>query len=118
MCGTKIPNLQDKYTNREITLHESETYMRGLYKLNDLYTKGYQDEDPLSVSFEKSATDLANGDAVMTFSRTNIMATLSKVAPDQVESIGFFPLPDQSAEERGVATWDAGGMVCRSQYRF
>lgn len=99
------PEFADKYTNREITLHESETYMRGLYKLNDLYTKGYQDEDPLSVSFEKSATDLANGDAVMTFSRTNIMATLSKVAPDQVESIGFFPLPDQSAEERGVATW-------------
>ena len=65
--------MQKKYTNGEITLQESDTYMRGLSKLNDLYVKGYQDEDPLSVSFEKSATDLANGDAVMTFSRTNII---------------------------------------------
>ncbi len=99
------PDFAEKYTNREITLQESDTYMRGLSKLNDLYVKGYQDEDPLSVSFEKSATDLANGDAVMTFSRTNIMATISKVAPDKVEEIGFFPLPDESAEVRGVATW-------------
>lgn len=99
------PGFADKYTNKETTLHESETYMRGLRKLNDLYTKGYQDADPLSVSAEKSATDLANGDAVMTFSRTNIMATLSKVAPDKVEGIGFFPLPDTDANVRGVATW-------------
>ena len=99
------PAFADKYTNREIELHDSETFMRGLYKLNDLYTKGYQSDDPLAVSFENSAIDLANGDAVMTFSRTNIMATLSKVAPDKIEDIGFFPLPDTSSEVRGVATW-------------
>lgn len=99
------PDFAQKYTNREIELHESETYMRGLYKLNDLYTNGYQSEDPLAVSFEQSALDLANGDAVMTFSRTNLMSTIANVAPDQVDNIGFFPLPDESSEVRGVATW-------------
>lgn len=99
------PDFADKYTNREIELHDSETFMRGLYKLNDLYAKQYQSEDPLAVSFEKSATDLANGDAVMTFSRTNILSTLSNVAPDKIDDIGFFPLPDTSPEVRGVATW-------------
>lgn len=99
------PDFADKYTNKEIDLHDSETFMRGLYKLNDLYAKQYQSEDPLAVSFEKSATDLANGDAVMTFSRTNILSTLSNVAPDKIDDIGFFPLPDTSADVRGVATW-------------
>lgn len=99
------PDFADQYTNREVELHDSETYMRGLRKLNDLYEKGYQSEDPLAVSFEQSAIDLANGDAVMTFSRTNIMATLSNVAPDHVEDIGFFPLPDESSDVVGVATW-------------
>lgn len=99
------PDFADKYTNRQIELHDSESYMRGLYKLNDLYTKGYQSEDPLAVSFEQSAADLANGDAVMTFSRTNIMATISNIAPDHVEDIGFFPLPDETPEVLGVATW-------------
>lgn len=99
------PGFADKYTNKEIELHDSETFMRGLHKLNDLYVKQYQSDDPLAVSFEKSATDLANGDAVMTFSRTNILSTLSNVAPDKIEDIGFFPLPDTSADVRGVATW-------------
>lgn len=98
-------NFADKYTNRELELHESETYMRGLTKLHDLYTNQYQSEDPLAVSMEQAATDLANGDAAMIFSRTNIMATISNVAPDKVENIGFFPLPDQSADTIGVATW-------------
>lgn len=101
----KDPDFADKYTARKIELHESEDYMRGLYKLYDLYTKKYQSEDPLAVSSEQAAIDLANGDAVMTFSRTNIMATLSNVAPDKVEDIGFFPLPDESGETIGVATW-------------
>ncbi len=99
------PDFADKYTNKETELHDSETFMRGLHKLNDLYTKQYQSDDPLAVSFEKSATDLANGDAVMTFSRTNILSTLSNVAPDKIEEIGFFPLPDTSPDVRGVATW-------------
>lgn len=99
------PDFADKYTNREIELHDSETFMRGLYKLNDLYTRQYQSDDPLAVSFEKSAADLASRDAVMTFSRTNLLSTLSNVAPDKTEDIGFFPLPDTSSDVRGVATW-------------
>lgn len=99
------PDFARKYTNREVALHDSETYMRGLRKLSDLYTKGYQSEDPLAVSFEKSALSLAGGEAVMTFSRTNIMTTLSSVAPEAMENIGYFPLPDVSSEIRGAATW-------------
>lgn len=99
------PDFAQKYTNREIELHESDTYMRGLNKLYDLYSNGYQSDDPLAVSFEQSAMDLANGDAVMTFSRTNLMSTMETVAPDQVDNIGFFPLPDESSDVRGVATW-------------
>lgn len=99
------PGFADRYTNREVELHDSETYMRGLTKLQDLYEKEYQSEDPLAISVEQAATDLANGDAVMTFSRTNLMATISNVAPEQVENIGFFPLPDVSADTLGVATW-------------
>lgn len=99
------PDFADKYTNREIELHESETYMRGLEKLADLYNNGYQSEDPLELTFEDSAIQLAEGEAVMTFSRTNFMATLANVAPDKINEIGFFPLPDIDSEVVGVATW-------------
>lgn len=95
----------DKYTGRQVELHDTPAYMRGLEKLNDLYTNGYQSEDPLALSFEDSAIQLANGEAVMTFSRTNIMATAAGVVPDKLDEFGFFPLPDESADTLGVATW-------------
>lgn len=99
------PDFAGKYTNKEVELHESPAYMRGLEKMNDLYTKGYQSEDPLALSFEDSAIQIAEGEAVMTFSRTNIMATAAGVAPDSLDEFGFFPLPDENADTLGVATW-------------
>ena len=99
------PEFADKYTNREIELHESPAYMRGLEKMNDLYVNGYQSADPLALSFADAALQVAHGDAVMTFSRTNIMATAAGGVPDSLDEFGFFPLPDESSEVLGVATW-------------
>lgn len=99
------PDFAEQYTNKEITLSESPAYMRGLQKLYDLNEKGYLNSDPLSTSFDDSAIMLTEGTAVHTFSRTNIVGTIENVAPDKVEDIGFFPLPDESSDVQGVAIW-------------
>ena len=92
------PDFADQYTNREITLSESPAYMRGLEKMYELHEKGYLNEDPLSTSFDDSAIMLAEGSAVHTFSRTNIVGTINNVAPDKIDEIGFFPLPDENED--------------------
>lgn len=103
------PDFADQYTNREITLAESPAYMRGLEKLYQINELGYQNDDPLAMTFEDSAIALAEGSAAHTFCRTNIIGTIEGLAPDQVEDIGFFPLPDEDADKRGVALWLPAG---------
>lgn len=98
------PNFVEQYVSRQINLGDS-AYLRGLQKLYDLNEKGYQNDDPLSTSLEDSARAICDGSAAFVICRTNIMSSVEAIAPDQVNDIGFFPLPDQKAEDLGVATW-------------
>ncbi len=97
------PTFAQDYTERKTTLAENADFMRGLEKLYELNEKGYLNSDPLSTSFEDSGIMLAEGSAVHTFCRTNIMATIETSNPDKMEDIGFFPLPD--VDTQGVAMW-------------
>lgn len=101
----EVPDFADQYTNKAIELRDSAPYMRGLEKMYEIWENGYQNDDPLEISWEDAATAVANGDAVYIFCRTNIMSTVETIAADKMEDIGFFPLPDESADSLGVATW-------------
>ncbi len=94
-----------KYTNKEIELHESDAYMRGLTKMYDIWENNYQNDNPLEISWEDAAKAVSDGSAVHIFCRTNIMSTVETTNPDKIEDVGFFPLPDQDGTNRGVATW-------------
>lgn len=99
------PDFADQYTKKEIELHDSEAYMRGLSKMYEIWESGYQNENPLEISWEDAAKAVSEGSAAHIFCRTNIMSTVETVNSDAREDIGFFPLPDENSEEQGVATW-------------
>lgn len=99
------PEFAEQYTKKEIELHESDAYMRGLEKMYDIWDAGYQNENPLEISWEDAAKEISNGNAVHIFCRTNVMSTVETVNKEAVEDIGYFPLPDEKAEELGAATW-------------
>ena len=94
-----------QYTNKEIALADSPAYMRGLEKLYEISEKGYINDDPLSMSFADSAVAVAEGTAVHTFARTNLLSQVMDLCPERAEDIGFFPLPDQAGNDLGVAVW-------------
>ena len=99
------PEFAAKYTKNEIKLSDSPAFVGGLQKLYDLVTLGYLNEDAMSSTVEDVALLLADGEAAMSIIRTNILTTINELAPDSVNDIGFFPLPDKDPENRGVATW-------------
>lgn len=99
------PDFAMQYQNREIELHESESYMRGVEKLAQIYELGYINDDPLAMSFDDSAIAIAEGSHVHTFARTNLISQVVSLCPEYIEDIGFFPLPDLDPENRGVAVW-------------
>lgn len=105
------PAFAEKYTRNEVKLSDNATYVRGLQKLNDLVTKGYLNEDAMSSTIEDVALLLADGDAAMSIIRTNVLSTINMVAPEKVDDIGFFPLPDVDPAVRGVSTWMPIGFI-------
>lgn len=101
----EFPNFAEDYTNKKVTLSETPVFVRGLQKMYDLADKGYLNEDFLAATSEDAALMLAEGTAAHSIIRSNILGTVASVAPENVEDIGFFPLPDQNPDERGVSTW-------------
>ena len=98
-------NWVDQYVAREMTMFDSPAWVRGLQRLEDMYELDIQNADPMSTSLEDSARAICDGTAAFVFCRTNILTSVMNVAPDKINDIGFFPLPDVDPNVRGVATW-------------
>ena len=98
-------NWVDEYVSREISMFDSPAWVRGLQRLEDMYELDIQNADPMSTSLEDSARAICEGTAAFVMCRTNILTSVANVAPDKLNDIGFFPLPDVDPNNRGVATW-------------
>lgn len=99
------PDFAEQYTKREIELTDSKAFVGGLQKMYDIATMDYLNEDYLSTGMEECAAMLGEGTAAMMLVRTNIITTMTSVCPDKIDNIGFFPIPDENAEVRGVSYW-------------
>lgn len=103
------PDFAKQYTNREIDLDESEAFVRGLQKLHDMAE--YLNEDFLATGMDECAVMLGEGSAAMMAIRTNILITIETNCPEYIDDIGFFPLPDLDASNRGIGYWLPMGYI-------
>lgn len=101
----EFPNFAADYADKKVTLSGTPVFVRGLQKMYDLAANDYLNEDFLAATSEDVALMLAEGTAAHSIIRSNILGTIVSVAPEHVDDIGFFPLPDLDPEVRGVATW-------------
>lgn len=98
-------NFVDQFVAREMKMFDSPAMVRGLQRLRDMYELNIQNADPMSTSLEDSARAICDGTAAFVLCRTNILTSVANVAPDKINDIGFFPLPDLDPENRGVTIW-------------
>ena len=98
----EVPDYAQKVLSKEMELTGAEAFAGSLRKLPDL--EPYLNRHWREATEEECVRRLGNGEALMMIARTGLLDELEEIWPESLEDVGFFPLPDNSPELRGVTT--------------
>lgn len=94
-----------KYASHHVDLHDNPNFLKGLEKMYGFKVKGYLDPDSEVNVHDDAARALEEGKAAHTVHYTDFVKYLANVVPEAIGDIGFFPLPDDNPNVRGVTMW-------------
>lgn len=104
--GAVAPFLQDKYPDPSINIYNGDMKWDGpemkvaLDKFTELITKGYFNNDCLSIGWDQSRAVLQSGKAAMTINGSWLPGMVSTM------DLGFFPVPNDNGTQPIVAAAD------------
>ena len=99
------PNFADEYTNNIAKYATDSAAIRGFEYLEELNAAGYYNSDYASATFTEGVLKLANGEGAHYPMLSFAVSTVLEVAPEAIDSIGFFAQPGPSAETNGLTVW-------------
>jgi raffinose/stachyose/melibiose transport system substrate-binding protein len=99
------PNFASDYTANKAKFATNPAALRGFEKIQEVYTKGYINKEPMSTTYDMAQKMLAYGEGVHYPMATWVLASINEKFPDKVNDIGFFALPGDSADKNGVTLW-------------
>lgn len=106
----KYPNFAADYTAHKATFAGTPIALRGFEKLQEIFKKGYMNKDFLATTYDQALKMLADGTGVHYPMLTFSLANLKAIAPDNVNDIGFFGQPGDTAGSNGVTVWMPAGI--------
>ncbi len=98
-------NWADEYTANEIKYATDPKALESFTKLQDLADGGYFNDDFASATLDDGLRMVATGEAGHYPMLTGLYSSLEAVAPDDVDNVGFFPVPGDDAGTNGVTIW-------------
>lgn len=111
----QVPSFPDDYTNNKAKFATTPAALRGFEKLQEVYDKGYLNEDFLATNYDAALKMLAEGTGahypMLTFALPNIEANY----PDAIGSIGAFAQPGDDASDNGLTVWMPGAVYVNAQ---
>jgi len=99
------PKFADDYTANKAKYATTPVALRGFEKLQELFTKGYINKEPMSTTYDMAQAMLATGEGAHYPMATWVLASINANFPGQINDIGFFAQPGDSAEKNGVTLW-------------
>jgi raffinose/stachyose/melibiose transport system substrate-binding protein len=100
------PNFVEEYTNNIAKYATSPAAIRGFEYLEELNAKGYYNSDYASATFPEGLVKLANGEGAHFPMLTGaISAILEGDGAANINDVGFFAQPGQSAATNGLTVW-------------
>jgi len=99
------PKFAQDYTANKAKFATTPAALRGFEKIQEMYTKGYINKDPMATTYDNAQTMLATGEGVHYPMATWVLASINQNYPDKINDIGFFAQPGDSADKNGVTLW-------------
>ena len=104
------PDFADDFTANEAHFADTPAARAGFEHLQEVFDKGYLNEDFASATYADGLRMVAEGTGVhypmLTFAVPEIVANHADLADD----VGFFAIPGESAEANGLTTWLSAGV--------
>jgi len=104
------PDFADKFTANEAHFADTPAATAGFEHLQEVFDKGYLNEDYASATYADGLRMVAEGSGVhypmLTFAVPEIVANHA----DQADDVGFFAIPGESADANGLTTWLSAGV--------
>lgn len=104
-----VPNFAEDYTNNKAKYATTPAAMKGFERQADVYNAGYLNEDFAAATFEEGVVKVATGEGAHYPMLTFAISTISQLAPENINDVGFFAIPGDDPEVNGLTVWMPGG---------
>lgn len=99
------PGWADAFTANEVSIAGTPAALQGFERLEEVYEGGYMNSDAASAVFSEGLSKLALGEGAHYPMLTAVIPDLAAVEGGDVEDIGFFAQPGESADTNGLTVW-------------
>lgn len=106
----EVPTFADDYTANKAKFANTPAALRGFEKLQEIYNKGYMNEDFLATTYDIALKMLAEGTGVHYPMLTFALPVIEANYPDKAGDIGLFAQPSDSADINGLTVWMPAGI--------
>lgn len=104
-----VPNFADDYTNNKAKFATTPEALRSFEKLQEVYDRGFLNEDFLATNYDGGMAMLAEGKGAHYPMLSFAIPAWEQNYPDHVDDIGFFAQPGDNAGDNGLTIWMPGG---------
>jgi len=102
------PNFAKDFTAHQATFAGTPAALRSFEKLQQVFDKGYWNKDFLAATYDNGIKMLAEGKGAQYPMLSFALPVIQQNFPDQVDNIGFFAQPGDSADKNGLTVWMPG----------
>ncbi|WP_077619356.1 ABC transporter substrate-binding protein [Bacillus sinesaloumensis] len=99
------PTFAEDYTANKAKIAETPAALRSFEKLQEVYEKGYFNDDFLATTYDAGIKMLAEGQGAHYPMLTQALDVLAANYPDQLNDIGYFGQPGDDASTHGLTVW-------------
>lgn len=101
----EVPDFAEKYTANEAKFATTPAALRGFEKLQEVAEAGYFNEDFGAATYADGVRMVATGEGAHYPMLTFAIGAIAETAPENLDDVGFFAQPGDSADSNGLTVW-------------